>query len=161
MSDEERRDLPVTTEQPKTRSELGDAWREVGEQVQQLGAKLAAALRQSWAATTKEEDEEHEETMRRLRDDLRAAADRVENVLGQVKEQTTEERAAAMKATRKASSMSLDEARVLTASTLRKLNEQLDRLAERLEKERDRQTTDAEAAADAAPGEEREDRPQV
>jgi uncharacterized coiled-coil protein SlyX len=159
MNEEQNRDLPATTEQPASGSEFGDAWREVGEQVQQLGSKLAAALRESWAATTKADDAEHEETMRRLRDDLRAAADRVEHVLGEVKTETAAERARAYEATRKASAISLDEARALTASTLRKLNEQLDKLAERLEKERKGEASEAQAA-DATPGEEREDRPQ-
>jgi hypothetical protein len=41
-----------------------------------------------------------------------------------------------MRATREASEKSLEEARSLTASTLRKLNTQLERLAERLEREK-------------------------
>jgi hypothetical protein len=48
MSEEERNeDLPVQVDEPKRRSELGEAWRDVGEQFQQLGAKLAEALRRS------------------------------------------------------------------------------------------------------------------
>jgi hypothetical protein len=73
--------------------------------------------------------------MRRLRDDLRAAADRIDTVARQVSSETAAERASTLKATREASQKSLDEARILTASTLRKLNKQLDHLAQRLERE--------------------------
>jgi predicted nucleic acid-binding Zn-ribbon protein len=134
MHEEERtEDLPMTTEEAKERGELAKAWREVGEQFQQLGSKLADALRRSWA--TSGEQPESEETMRRLRDDLRATADRIDQAIRQAKDETTGERESTMRATREASEKSLEEARSLTASTLRKLNTQLERLAERLERE--------------------------
>jgi hypothetical protein len=131
---QEERNLPVPTEEPaRDRNSLGEAWREVGEQFQQLGSRLADAIRKGWQSGAQEQ--ESEESMRRLRDDLRAAADRVDGAIKQAKDETSEERRSTYAATRKASEQSLDEARVLTASTLRKLNEQLERLARRLEKD--------------------------
>lgn len=128
---EQSDNLPVATGEHGDKRELGDAWREVGEQFQQLGGKLADALRRSWSAT--EDDPESREKMRRLSDDLRAAADRVDRVIDQVGEETRDERASTLRATRRASEQSLEEARVLTAATLRKLNKQLDHLVKRLE----------------------------
>lgn len=128
---EENANLPVATGERGGRSELGDAWREVGEQIQQLGGKLADTIRRSWSTT--EGDDESREKMSRLRDDLRAAADRVDQVIHQISEETREERQSTLRATRRASEQSLEEARVLTAATLRKLNKQLDQLVQRLE----------------------------
>ena len=136
MSQEAERngnDLPATVDRKRNDNDLGNAWREVGEQFQQLGSKLADALRKSWRSTA--DAQESEATMRKLRDDLRAAADRVDRVIHQVKEETIDERTATMRATRRASEQSLEETRVLTAATLRKLNKQLDLLAKRLERE--------------------------
>jgi hypothetical protein len=136
QNENDERNLPVPTgETVEGERDLGDAWREVGEQFQQLGSKLADAIRRGWQSSAA--NEESEETMRRLRDDLRAAADRVDSAIKQAREDTTEERQATYRATRKAGEQSLDEARVLTASTLRKLNEQLDKLVQRLEKQDD------------------------
>lgn len=128
---DEQSNLPATTEEPNRKEDLGDAWREVGEQFQQLGGKLADALKRSWYASRG--DQESREKMHRLRDDLRAAADRVDQVIHQVGAETRDERQSTLHATRRASEQSLEEARVLTAATLRKLNKQLDHLVNRLE----------------------------
>ena len=145
------RDLPVPTGESTDDRELGNAWRDVGEQFQQLGTKLADAIREGWRSRSS--DEESEAAMRRLRDDLRAAADRVDSVIRQAKDETAEERRATFEATRKAGSQSLDEARVLTASTLRKLNQQLDRLVQRLETQEGRSAPDEASADESGEGE--------
>jgi hypothetical protein len=124
--------VPVLPE-PQRNNELREAWREVGSQFQQLGTRLAAALRRSWEASGNQEASM--ETMRSLRDDLREAADRVDFVLQDVSEGTIREREATLRATRRASEQSLEEARILTAATLRKLNRQLDHLVRRLEED--------------------------
>jgi hypothetical protein len=114
-------------------NELNEAWREVGSQFQLLGLRLAAALQRSWAASGSQEASEV--AMRNLRDDLRIAADRVDHAIRDASEATVEDRTATLRATRRASEQSLEEARILTAATLRKLNRQLDHLVARLEEE--------------------------
>ena len=122
--------VPVLPDPPGN-DELSEAWREVGKQFQQLGTRLAQALHRSWEASGGREDSE--ETMRNLRDDLHEAANRVDAVIRDAAEATQYERAATLRATRRASEQSLEETRILTAATLRKLNRQLDHLVQRME----------------------------
>jgi hypothetical protein len=121
--------------QRQPNGDLNDAWREVGAQFQLLGSRLAAAIRESWDASGGRSGSD--KTLRHLSDDLREAANRVERVIDDVSEETREERRNTLRVTRRASEQSLEEARVLTAATLRKLNRQLDLLADRMEKNRD------------------------
>lgn len=124
--------VPVLPEPPEP-NHLSEAWRDVGAQFQQLGSRLAAALRRSWAES--DGDVVSTQTMQNLRDDLREAANRVDYVIQDISRETQAERNATIRATRRASEQSLEEARILTAATLRKLNRQLDQLVQRLEDE--------------------------
>jgi chromosome segregation ATPase len=125
--------VPMVPEPEPSKNELAEAWREVGAQFQQLGTRLASALRRSWEASGSESAST--ETMRNLRDDLREAANRVDHVIQDVSAETADERSATLRATRRASEQSLEEARMLTAATLKKLNKQLDHLVRRLEED--------------------------
>lgn len=118
------------------RGALAESWREVGEQLQELGTRLAAAFRAAWSA---ERSAEQEETVRDLRDDLRAAADRLDRIMKRMAAETEPQRSAALRATRDASERSLGEARSAAVTALRSLNRQLDALAARLEREREEQ----------------------
>ncbi|HUY99606.1 MAG TPA: hypothetical protein VMU89_04605, partial [Thermomicrobiaceae bacterium] len=71
-----------------------------------------------------------------LRDDLRAAADRLDRVMRRVAEETEGPRTSAFKVTREVSERSVAEARVTAISALRSLNRQLEVLVDRLEQER-------------------------
>ena len=122
--------VPALSEQ-HSEKEPSAAWREVGTQFEILGNKLAGVIKRSWQASGRTESST--ETMRNLRDDLREAANRVDGVMNEAAEETRDERQATLRATRRASEQSLEEARVLTAATLRRLNRQLDLLASRLE----------------------------
>jgi len=122
----------LTPEEPR-RGNLAESWREVGEQVRELGNRLALAFRASWSA---ERSADQEETVRNLRDDLRAAADRLDRVMRRVAEETEGPRTSAFKATREVSERSVAEARVTAISALRSLNRQLEVLVDRLEQER-------------------------
>jgi hypothetical protein len=124
--------VPVLPDPPPG-DQLSEAWRDVGTQFQLLGSRLAAALRRSWNES--DGGVVSTETMRNLRDDLREAANRVDYVIQDIASETQDERDATMRATRRASEQSLEEARILTAATLRKLNRQLDHLVQRLEDE--------------------------
>jgi hypothetical protein len=112
---------------------MNEAWHEVGLQFQQLGIRLAAALQRSWESTGGRSASP--DTMRHLRDDLRAAADRVDTVIQEVSREVRPDSEMVLRSTRRASEQSLEEARILTAATLRKLNRQLDHLVEQLERE--------------------------
>jgi hypothetical protein len=123
---------------PRRNQELRDAWREVGAQFQQLGTRLASALRRS-SQSSGDQKTASVEMMRNLRDDLKEAANRVDRVIQDISEETIADREATLRATRRASAQSLEEARILTAATLRKLNRQLDHLVRRLEEDEIRQ----------------------
>ncbi len=129
-----RNNSSILTNEHPSASTIADAWREVGVELENLGSRLAQAIQRSWAATGSKQ--ESRETMRRLGDDLRAAADRVDQVIEEAGTDTREQRETAMRATRIASEQSLEEARMLTAATLRKLNKQLDYLVIKLERDR-------------------------
>ncbi len=111
--------------------ELNAAWHEVGIQLQGLCTRLAVSLQQSWTATGNEANATH--TLQGLRDDLRVAADRVDQAIRDVSDATHDDRTETLRATRRASEQSLEQARILTAATLRKLNRQLDHLVERMD----------------------------
>jgi hypothetical protein len=123
---------PVLIE-PVVSDELTEAWREVGRQFQQLGNRLAITVRRS--LVSRGSRERSTETLSNLRDDFRATADRIDHVIHEVSEATEEDRTETLRATRRASEQSLEEARILTAATLRKLNRQLDHLVKRLDEE--------------------------
>lgn len=127
--------VPVLPERSPTNN-LNESWREVGNQFQQLGSRLASELKRSWASSGNRDASA--ETMRNLRDDLREAANRVDHVIQDVSQETRDERNETLRATRRASEQSLEEARMLTAATLRTLNRQLDHLVQRLEDEQRR-----------------------
>lgn len=128
---------PVVANPRREDGELNEAWHEVGVQFQLLGTRLATALRRSWESSGGKSAST--DTMRHLRDDLREAADRVDSVIQDVSQETEPERTATMRATRRASEQSLEEARMLTSATLRKLNRQLDHLVQQLERDGYRQ----------------------
>lgn len=136
MADEQRppeAPVPMPAPQEPRRGGLAESWREVGEQLRELGNRLAAAFRVSWS---EERSADQEEAVRNLRDDLRTAADRLDRVMRRVAEQTEGPRTSAFHATREASERSVAEARVAAINALRGLNRQLEVLAERLEHER-------------------------
>lgn len=126
----ETSELQVTTTEPEA-NDLNEAWNEVGAQFQQLGSRLAAAFQRSWSATGNAGTANH--TMQNLRDNLRLAADRVDQAIRDSSEATREDRINTIRVTRRASEQSLEEARLLTAATLRKLNRQLDHLVEHMD----------------------------
>jgi hypothetical protein len=122
--------VPIISNPPSS-DHLSESWRSVGVQLQQLGSRLAMALRRGWmdshgtvASTAMMQD---------LRDDLHNAASQVDNVIQDISRDALSERDISTRATRFASEQSLEEVRILTVATLRKLNRQLDELAERLE----------------------------
>ncbi len=124
-----------------------DSWREVGTQIQELVTRIASSFRTAWSeersSTTDQPD--NEETARRIEDDLRESADRLERVFRRVATETEQERSAAFKTTRAAGSRSMGDARDVAARGLRTLNEQLDQLAKNLEREQaDREKKDDE-----------------
>ncbi len=112
---------------------LTESWREVGGQIQELVSRIADVFRVAWSEERKVETEDESQ---KLEDELRASADRMERVFKRVATETEEERASAMKSTRKASDQTMGEIRVAAAKGLRALNEQLDGLAKTLERER-------------------------
>lgn len=128
---------PVVANARRDNTAVNEAWHEVGVQFQQLGTRLADALRRSWESSGGRSAST--ETMRHLRDDLRTAAERVDSVIQEISRETELERKATMRATRQASEQSLEEARMLTAATLRKLNRQLDHLVQQLERDGNKQ----------------------
>lgn len=122
-----------------------DSWREVGTQLQELVSRISASFRTAWSEerSATPDQPENEETARRLEDDLRDSADRLERVFRRVASETEQERSATLKTTRAASSRSLGDARDIAARGLRTLNEQLDQLAKNLEREQaDREKKD-------------------
>lgn len=121
---------PVLTPGPEE-GELNDAWHEVGIQFQQLGSRMAAAFHRNWKASGGREA--HRFTMQTLGDDLRVAADRLDQAIREVSESDPDGVSEPIRATRRASEQSLEETRLLTAATLRMLNRQLDQLANRLD----------------------------
>lgn len=131
------------TGQESGRESLSDSWKEVGEQLKELGSQLASTFRIAWS---EEKQSEQEETVRNLQNDLRAAADRLERVVKRVADETEEERSATAKATREASDRSLSEARVASISALKSLNNQLQHLLDRLEREPEKSEQPASAA---------------
>ena len=142
-----REPVPGGEQHPRS---LADAWREVGEQLRELGNRLAQAFRVSWSA---ERSADQEEAVRNLRDDLRSAADRLDRVMRRVAEQTEAPRTSAFRATRAASERSVAEAREAAISSLRGLNRQLELLADRLEEQR-RQESGSDAPSETPPDEE-------
>ncbi|TVR76369.1 MAG: hypothetical protein EA415_01325 [Sphaerobacteraceae bacterium] len=127
---------PAVQEHATEHAELNAAWHEVGVQFQQLGTRLASALRRSWESSS--EKSASTETMRHLRDDLREAAERVDHVIREVSGEIEPDTTETLRATRRASEQSLEEARMLTAATLRKLNRQLDHLVQKIERDEHR-----------------------
>lgn len=125
---------PSEHQEDQESERLSNSWRDVGEQVQSLFASIADAFRVAWSEERKPEQEG--ESAKRLEDDLRASADRLERVFKRVAAETEEERSAAFKTTREASGRSLGEAKIVAARGLRTLNQQLDELAKTLERER-------------------------
>lgn len=112
---------------------LTESWREVGGQIQELVSRIADVFREAWS---EERQTEQVEESKKLEDELRSSADRMERVFKRVATETEQERAAALKSTRKASDHTLSEIRIAAAKGLRALNEQLDDLAKTLERER-------------------------
>lgn len=112
------------------RGALAETWREVGEQLRELGTRLANAFRAAWG---EERDPAEDEAVRKLRDDLREAADRLDRALRRVATETEPHRARAVRVTREASERTLAEARVAAVQALRTLNRQLEELVTRLE----------------------------
>jgi adenylate cyclase len=122
-----------TTEQTEpSQPSLGDAWREVGSQFQALGESLAAAFRASW------EDEETRQHLHGMQDGLQAMANEINQAL---KEGTTSPEAQkarsevekAAQSIRSAGQQTLQEARPQLLSTLRQVNQELQKMINRLE----------------------------
>jgi hypothetical protein len=116
---------------PPPRDHLSEAWHGVGAQFQQLGSRLAAALRRSWMDS--HGTVASAAMMQDLRDDLYKAANQVDDVIQEISRESLLDRDMSTRATRFASEQSLEEVRILTVATLRKLNRQLDELTKRLE----------------------------
>jgi hypothetical protein len=114
-----------------------DSWREVGTQLQELVSRISASFRTAWSEerSATPDQPENEATARRLEDDLRESADRLERDYWRVASEPERERSATLKTTRAASSRSMGDARDIAARGLRSLNEQLDQLAKNLERE--------------------------
>ena len=140
-SEAEPVDETITGEQTQSarRARLADSWREVGEQLQEFGARFASAFRTGWAEESQqsaegqvsgERPESEEEAVR----NLNAVADRLDRVLKRAASETESQRAAAMRATRGASERLLSETREGAIVALQALTRQLEALATRLER---------------------------
>ncbi len=132
---------PVTGEEGPSarRAKLAESWREVGEQLQEFGARFASAFRTGWSEETQqaaegqtagERAESEEEAVR----NLNAVADRLDRVLKRAASETESQRAAAMRATRGASERLLSETREAAIVALQVLTRQLESLTARLER---------------------------
>ena len=133
----------VTAEgtQSAPRAKLADSWREVGEQLQEFGAKFASAFRTGWSEESQQaaegqpsvgRPESEEEAVR----NLNAVSDRLDRVLKRAATETESQRAAAMRATRGASERLLSETREAAIVALQVLTRQLESLTTRLERVR-------------------------
>lgn len=121
------------------RAKLTESWREVGEQLQEFGARFASAFRTGWSEESQqpaegqpagERPESEEEAVR----NLNAVADRLDRVLKRAAVETESQRAAAMRATRGASERVLSETREAAIVALQVLTRQLESLTARLER---------------------------
>jgi hypothetical protein len=128
------------------RRRLAESWREVGEQLQEFGAKFASAFRSGWA---QESQASEEEAVRNLRDDLRSVADRLDRVMKRAASETEPQRAAAARATRGASERLLAETRDAAIVALQALTRQLEGLTGRLE--RAQREREEQAASEPTP----------
>lgn len=133
-------DKAVTAEEVQSapRAKLADSWREVGEQLQEFGARFASAFRTGWSEesqqtaegqTTIERPESEEEAVRKLN----AVAERLDRVLKRAATETESQRATAMRVTRDASERLLSEGREAAIVALQVLTRQLESLTNRLE----------------------------
>ncbi len=132
---------PITAEEGPSarRAKLTESWREVGEQLQEFGARFASAFRTGWSEETQqaaegqsasERPESEEEAVR----NLNAVSDRLDRVLKRAATETESQRAAAMRATRGASERLLSETREAAIVALQVLTRQLESLTARLER---------------------------
>ena len=113
---------------------VGAQWREVADQVRELGVQLSAAFQSGWSAP-------RGDAAASLRDELRGAADRLDAAMAAARAEAerAETRARleqAGAATREAGESLLGEVRDVAAQGLRALNDQLASAADRLETER-------------------------
>jgi hypothetical protein len=116
---------------PSPSDHISEAWHGVGLQIQQLGSRLADALHRTWVDS--HGNVASPEMMRDLRDDLHEAANQVDVVIQGISNEALLSRDISIRSTRLASEQSLEEVRILTVATLRKLNRQLDELVHRME----------------------------
>lgn len=125
--------------QSAPRAKLAESWREVGEQLQEFGARFASAFRTGWTEETQqaaegqtagERPESEEEAVR----NLNAVVERLDRVLKRAASETESQRAAAMRATRGASERLLSETRDAAIVALQVLTRQLESLTNRLER---------------------------
>jgi len=106
-----------------------DAWREVGEQFQELGKAVAQALRATW------ESEETRQRLQSLQEGLEAMASEVGQAVKETVLESEEVRRAAAKAaetTQTATQQALEELRPQLLSALHQINKELEILIERL-----------------------------
>jgi predicted ATP-dependent endonuclease of OLD family len=122
------------TEQPT--GETRQAWEDVGHQFEQLGQSLATAFRTLW------ESEETQQNVESLRDGLQSMAADVSAAVNKslTSEDTEKIKAEAQKAARSAQAATektAEEIRPQITNALKQVNEELQKLIERLEAEKD------------------------
>src|SRR5512136_2951909 len=104
-----------------SRSEARQAWEEVGQQFQELGVSLAAALNALWAS---EETQQHLESFKA---GLKSLADEVSVAVNKVEAKKAAESA------KYATSKAFEEARPQITDALKQVNAELQKLIEQLE----------------------------
>jgi len=130
MSDETVQPESAHTEQPNQASEA--SWQEVGKQFESLGVSLAQALRSTWGrvGSTSEAQQVKAGVESLLRDVGKAVEDTAASPDGQkVKEEVNR----AAQSLRTAGEQTLEEAKPQIISALKQINEELQKLIQKVE----------------------------
>jgi hypothetical protein len=112
--------------------QVGESWREVGRQFQQLGESLGAAFRAAW------HDEQVRQQARSAKDGLEALADEIGHVVREMAASEDVRRAGsgAARSMQQAGEQTIQEIRPHLLEGLRQVNRELQKLIERLERGR-------------------------
>ena len=108
-----------------TQHYLFQAWEHVGCQIQQLGVRLARAVSQNLNSDA--DPTESTELLQELRDQFREAANQIDQLMFEDQSRQPDH-PETLRPTRSDREQALEEVRLLTVATLRKLNRQLDHL---------------------------------
>ena len=114
---------------------MRDAWRELGEQFQELGKSLATAIRNTM------ETEDNRKRLQSLEAGLKSMANDVAKAIEQAAEspegqKVRQEIEKTAKTARVTSQQALEEARPQIAAALRQVNEELQKLTRRMEQDK-------------------------